>query len=42
MRKLLMSKTVVRIASLAPLALAVVTILALVLSVSADYMDPGL
>ena len=42
MRKLLTSKTVAQIASLAPLALAVLTILALVLSVSADWMDPGI
>ena len=45
MRRLLMSKTVVRIASLwslAPLALAVLTLLALALSVSADWMDPGI
>ena len=42
MRKLFMSETVARIASLAPLALAVLTLLALVLSVSADFMDPGL
>ena len=42
MRKLFMSETVARIASFAPLALAVLTLLALVLSVSADFVGPDI
>jgi hypothetical protein len=41
MRKFFMSETVARIASSAPLALAAATLLALVLSAGAGFIDPG-